>query len=158
MQICWLMLKCKHALINWSTQLAMVPWENISPLMGWSLSRREGYPCPNWVTLARGLKIARFYKQDFTGRVACEQALLFGRTQRASRERASETRFARPNRRVCSQATGRVTLSPGSPLPVLLMVSSRMSTELGPLQTTHLVVARAILWLLVVDNYFFFHN
>ena len=33
--------------------------------------------------------------------IACEQALLFGR---ASRERSHETRFARPNRRACSQA------------------------------------------------------
>ena len=40
--------------------------------------------------------------------VACEQALLFGRAKRASRERSlahsCETRFARPNRRACSQA------------------------------------------------------
>ena len=33
--------------------------------------------------------------------LACEQALLFGR---ASLARSRETRFARPNRRVCSQA------------------------------------------------------
>ena len=38
-------------------------------------------------------------------RVACEQVLLFGRVKRVSRERASETRFACPNRRACSQAT-----------------------------------------------------
>ena len=53
--------------------------------------------------------------------VACEQALLFGRAKRASRERASEgltrgargrslarsreIRFTRPNGRACSQAT-----------------------------------------------------
>ena len=47
--------------------------------------------------------------------VAYEQALLFGRAKQASREHASEgasplarafreTRFARPNRRACSQA------------------------------------------------------
>ena len=48
--------------------------------------------------------------------LACEQALLFGRVKRASRERASEgrplaalplareTRFTRLNRRACSQA------------------------------------------------------
>ena len=52
--------------------------------------------------------------------LACEQALLFGRVKRVSRERASErqsregqspslarsreARFARPNRRACSQA------------------------------------------------------
>ena len=53
--------------------------------------------------------------------LACEQALLFGRVKRVSRERASErqsleglgpslarsreARFACPNRRACSQAT-----------------------------------------------------
>ena len=51
--------------------------------------------------------------------LACKQALLFGRAKRVSRERARlcpsrlrrslgrsrETRFARPNRRACSQAT-----------------------------------------------------
>ena len=44
--------------------------------------------------------------------LACEQALLFGQAKRASRERASEgppcsreTRFTRPNRRACSQAS-----------------------------------------------------
>ena len=51
--------------------------------------------------------------------LACEQALLFGRAKRVSRERtrlcpsrlrrslgrSRETRFARPNRRACSQAT-----------------------------------------------------
>ena len=46
--------------------------------------------------------------------LACEQALLFGRVKRVSRERASEQRshegrsreahFACPNRRACSQA------------------------------------------------------
>ena len=42
--------------------------------------------------------------------IACEQALLFGRAKRASRERvlartrSRETRFTRPNRRACSQA------------------------------------------------------
>ena len=40
--------------------------------------------------------------------LACEQALLFGRAKRASRERENarsrETRFPRPNRRACSQA------------------------------------------------------
>ena len=48
---------------------------------------------------------------DSSHNVACEQALLFGRAKRASRERASEgprtreTRFAHPNRRACSQAS-----------------------------------------------------
>ena len=48
--------------------------------------------------------------------IACEQALLFGQAKRASRERASEglrrslarsreTRFTRPYRRACSQAS-----------------------------------------------------
>ena len=44
--------------------------------------------------------------------LACEQAILFGRAKRVSREHARlcpsrlrETRFARPNRRACSQAT-----------------------------------------------------
>ena len=41
--------------------------------------------------------------------LAREQALLFGRAKRASRERrllarSRETRFARPNRRACSRA------------------------------------------------------
>ena len=50
------------------------------------------------------------------GWIACEQALLFGRVKPVSRERASErrsregrsceARFACPNRRACSQATG----------------------------------------------------
>ena len=40
-------------------------------------------------------------------KVACEQALLFGRAKRVSRERASE---ARPNRRACSQAMKKVGL------------------------------------------------
>ena len=39
-------------------------------------------------------------------RVACEQALLFGRVKRVSRERASERRS--PNTRACSQARARV--------------------------------------------------
>ena len=34
--------------------------------------------------------------------VACDQALLF---RQAKRARSRETRFTRPNRRVCSQAT-----------------------------------------------------
>ena len=70
----------------------MVPWENISPLMSWSLSRGEGYPCANWVTLAIRLKITQFYKQDFTGRV---------------------------------------TLSPRSTLPVLLMRRFRKKPEVA---------------------------
>ena len=42
--------------------------------------------------------------------IACEQALLFGRVKRVSRERPSfarsrEARFACPNRRACSQAS-----------------------------------------------------
>ena len=52
------------------------------------------------------------------GVLACEQALLFGRVKRVSRKRASkrpsgpslalsrEARFACPNRRACSQASG----------------------------------------------------
>ena len=45
-----------------------------------------------------------------TKNLACDQALLFGRVKRVSRERASErrsreARFACPNRRACSQAT-----------------------------------------------------
>ena len=36
------------------------------------------------------------------GKIACEQALLFGRAARSR-----ETRFARPNRRACSQARGK---------------------------------------------------
>ena len=43
--------------------------------------------------------------------IACEQALLFGRVKRVSREhggpslaRSREARFACPNRRACSQA------------------------------------------------------
>ena len=51
------------------------------------------------------------------GTLACEQALLFGRAKRVSRERASEgrsregpslvrSREARPNRRACSYAKG----------------------------------------------------
>ena len=47
-------------------------------------------------------------------RLACEQALLFGRVKRVSRERASErrsreARFACPNRRACSQTNSRQT-------------------------------------------------
>ena len=43
--------------------------------------------------------------------VACEQALLFGQAKRASRERASEARLFRPNRRACSQAKIEESLS-----------------------------------------------
>ena len=67
------------------------------------------------------LLLRAFLRKSAT--LACEQALLFGRGKRASRERASEgpflcpsrlrrslarsreTRFTRPNRRACSQAT-----------------------------------------------------
>ena len=53
--------------------------------------------------------------------IACEQDLLFGQAKRASRERASEglrrslarsreTRFTRPNRRACSQASSATML------------------------------------------------
>ena len=59
--------------------------------------------------------IAKAKTLDNTHLVAYEQALLFGRAKQASREHASEgasplarafreTRFARPNRRACSQA------------------------------------------------------
>ena len=53
--------------------------------------------------------------------VACEQALLFRRVKRVSRERASEraakprgagAHFAYPNRRACSQATFMAILCP----------------------------------------------
>ena len=51
-----------------------------------------------------------------SGAIACEQALLFGRVKRVSRERASaplarsrEAHFAYPNRRDCSQASGATT-------------------------------------------------
>ena len=49
--------------------------------------------------------------------LACEQALLFGRAKRVSRERASErrsreARFARPNRRACSQASPALSTKP----------------------------------------------
>ena len=69
---------------------------------------------PYWGSLS--LSIRRFgggkgerwkRKRERAG-VACEQALLFGRVKRVSRERASERRseahFAYPNRRACSQA------------------------------------------------------
>ena len=54
------------------------------------------------------------WKRFFELSIACEQALLFGRVKRVSRERASERRtslarfceafFACPNRRACSRA------------------------------------------------------
>ena len=60
--------------------------------------------------------------------VACEQALLFGRVKRVSRERASERRsherrsrealFACPNRKACSQAS----IVDESKCPVVLFV------------------------------------
>ena len=67
-------------------------------------------------------------------KLACEQALLFGRAKLASRERASEgprkgffaarsreTRFARPNRRACSQTTSKY----------IVLTLIRMSREWG---------------------------
>ena len=58
----------------------------------------------------------------FTSNLACEQALLFGQAKQASRERPSrrprllarsrETRFTRPNRRACSQATSNSSAIP----------------------------------------------
>ena len=60
--------------------------------------------------------------------VACEQALLFGRARGPSRLRRSlarsrETRFARPNRRVCSQAM--------APVPELHVSSFKHATWLN---------------------------
>ena len=50
-----------------------------------------------------------------TARVACEQALLFGRVKRASAPslaRSREARFACPNRRACSQVAARADSRP----------------------------------------------
>ena len=56
---------------------------------------------------------SQIYAQRVPPRIACEQALIFGRVKRVSRERASErrsreARFACLNRRACSQATPRI--------------------------------------------------
>ena len=56
--------------------------------------------------------------RGFSWFLACEQAFLFGRVKRVSRERgpslarSREARFACPNRRACSQATWFPTFSP----------------------------------------------
>ena len=82
------------------------------------------------VSNKNGLLVRQDEGGDKANSLACKQALLFGRAKRVSRERASErrsregqrlrrslarsreTRFARPNRRACSQATKSLTLPP----------------------------------------------
>ena len=91
--------------------------------MSWPTAKRR----KDFSTL-RALACCELYRllNQAKAKVACEQALLFGRAKRVSRERASErrslegqrraflgpslarSREARPNRRACSQAKAKV--------------------------------------------------
>ena len=77
--------------------------------------------------------------------LACEQALLFGRAKRASRERASErrsreTRFARSIRRACSRAKFVYTIKTRRRCKSLakstFRVSTRFTSLLFPVRTS----------------------